>query len=74
MAWQKTKVRGRILLIKLAYFAAVIDCVERYLQFVGIELSDLRKICTFYLWYVGERCINTRKERGILVKIMVVQG
>ena len=54
MAWQETNIRSRILLIKIAYFATVTDCVERFLQFNGVELSDLRKICTVYLWYIGE--------------------
>ena len=54
MVWQKTRIQACILLIKIFYFAAVTDCVERYLQFNGVELSDLRKICPVYLCYVGE--------------------
>ena len=53
MAWHKTRVLERILLIKIAYFAAVTDCLERYLQFNGEELSDLHKSCTVYMCYVG---------------------
>ena len=44
MAWQKTRIRGHILLIKIAYFTSVTDCVEKYLQFNGVKLPDLHKI------------------------------
>ena len=42
------------MLIKIAYLAAVTDYAERNPQFNGVELSDLRKIFTVCLCYVGE--------------------
>ncbi len=51
---RKNKASNAYFAVSFANFAAVIDCLERSLQFLSIELSDLGEICTVYLCNVKE--------------------
>ena len=58
------------MLIKNAYFAAVTDCIERHLQFNGVELSDPLKIYIIYLYYVGETLYKYPYYMAAIVRVL----